>query len=235
MFELAGSRGEHTMMIDWQAYLDGSLESEDRRLADEVLKNDPKARRELDGLELFVQTVRVQALQEEIPYDRLAKLIPETAVKQKRGWWMKFEFAGLAACLALAMFFVAPGLFSRPVSELITNDPVFASRWASEKQALNVPVLDLGQDAPMMRVHEGKGRCCFDYEIDGKTYHLNVRPKGTMEPRPGETITLASGQTATHGTSVRWTQGKYDLSLSGPDEKVEIDLANRASRVLQQA
>lgn len=221
------------MKIDWQAYMDGSMGGEERLRAEDALQNDPKAQCELDGLKYFVQTVKVQALQEDIPYDRLAALIPQPVVKPKVQWWSRFEFAGLAASLVLAVVFIAPSLMNRVVSEIETKNPVVASQWASDRLAMNVPVLDLGEDAPMFRVHEGKGRCCFDYHFEGKTYHLNVRPKGTMDDRPGDPITLATGYAASLGTSVRWTQGAYDLSLSGPDEKAEKELANRASKILE--
>lgn len=225
------------MKIDLQAYLDGSMDPQERLRAEDLLQHDPQAKRELDGLELFVQTVRVQALQEEIPFDRLAALIPQPNVKSEpqRHWWPRLELVGLAACIALACLFVAPSFFTQATVELETKDPVYASQWASDRMAMNVPVLDLGPDAPMFRVHEGKGRCCFDYQIDGKTYHLNVRPKGSMEDRPGDPIVLASGQPATQGSSVRWTQGAYDLSLNGPDAKVEKNLADRASKILRDA
>ncbi len=197
-----------------------------------MLTQDPKAQKELAGLKNFVQDVRSAALQEEVPLTRLMAMLPDPA--PKRSWLPKIVWStGLAAAAILAIWLVVPKSQapSLLVSEIYTNDPVVATNWAAQKLQTFVPTMDMGDDAELFFVHEGGDRCCFDYKVNGKTYHVNIRAGGG-KPGPGTPTKLENGQTVMVGQGVRWNQNGYDLHIVGPDDAVNVKLANRTSELL---
>ena len=66
------------MRIDWQAYMDGSLDQNSRDVAERELAENPSARQELQNLKLFVSTVRNAALAEPVSIERLEALMPRS-------------------------------------------------------------------------------------------------------------------------------------------------------------
>jgi hypothetical protein len=223
------------MRIDWQAYLDGSLDAEARALADQQLRNDPSAQKELAGLKAFVSSVRNACLCEEVPLERLNRLVPEPKSESLRSSNYRTRWVyGLAAAAVLAFAFFRFGTQGPDpsVPDFATNDPQVASRWASAKLSMNIPALDLGSDATLFRAHSYGERCCFDYKVKGKAYHVNIE-RNKDQSFEGRSIKLDSGTTAFVGRGVKWSQGAYQMYVVGPDEDVAIDVANRTSSQLQ--
>jgi hypothetical protein len=70
--------------------------------------------------------------------------------------------------------------------------------------------------------------------VKGKTYHLNVGKNPSMR-MIGEREMLPNGREVYVGRGVRWLQAGYDFRIEGPDKQVLLDLANRASTVLERA
>jgi hypothetical protein len=223
--------------IDWQAYLDNSLTVEERERAEQMLKESPEARRELDGLKMFVSDVRAVALSEEVPLDRLLALMPKEEPKVRPSLWLRpAMLTGMAAAAALAFVLISgvvrPGL-TLDASAGYVSDTRFASEWASKKLAMNVPDLALGDDAKLTYVHESKGKCCLDYEFNGEEFHVNVRPKRQLAANPGKPIMLKNGVKAYMGRGVRWVQGDYEMFIVGGSRENALELANRTSALLK--
>lgn len=223
------------MKIDWQAYLDGSLDTESKAQAERELRENPAANKELEGLQAFVGCIRSACLAESVPLERLNQLVPETlAPARARPRFFPRLAIGFAAAavLAIAFFrFVGQGTSALP-KDLITDDPVAAAQWASTRLAMNVPPIDLGSDAPIFYAHGYGDRCCFDYKLDGKTYHVNIeRRSGAV--KVGREVKLSSGDTAFVDRGVRWVQGRYEMFIVGPETSVSLDLANRTSLQLE--
>ncbi|HJP83922.1 MAG TPA: hypothetical protein VJ835_10500 [Fimbriimonadaceae bacterium] len=220
------------MKIDWQAFRDGSLPEQEMALAREELRTNPEATRSLESLDQFIEAVRQEALREEVPLSRLESLIPSTKPETRRLSWYWLP-AGAAVAAALALFLVNfPSETSKGALE--TNDPVVATNWVKEQQSFDLPTMDLGSDVPIVRVHEGGDICCFDYQVKGKTYHLNVGKNPSIQ-MIGDRKMLPNGREVYVGRGVRWLQAGYDLRIEGPDKQVLLDLANRASTVLEKA
>ncbi|MBC8064997.1 MAG: hypothetical protein H7Y17_09215 [Chlorobia bacterium] len=225
------------MKIDWQSYLDGSLPSDERAMAEQALREDLQAQRELEGLREFVSTVRSAALAEEVPLERLAAFLPRTEEKPKRNWLPQLGWAtGFAAAAAIGTILIRSQLAgpSETEHEIFTSNFSVASTWASSKLSMNVPALDLGSDAKLFFVHESGDKCCFDYKVKGKTYHVNVRAKQSAPWIQGESVKLANGQSATINRGVHWNQGQYEFYVVGPDSDTSLDLANRTSTLINQ-
>ena len=225
------------MRIDWQSYLDGSQPEDERAIADQALREDLQAKRELDGLRSFVGSIRSAALAEEVPIDRLAALLPKAEPKPKRNWFPQLGWAtGLAAAATIGTVLIRSQLAgpSETEQEIFTNDFSVASTWASNKLSMNVPALNLGSDAKLFFVHESGDKCCFDYKVEGKTYHVNVRAKRSSPVPKGESVTLANGQSAIVNRGVHWNQGKFEFYVVGPDSDTSLDLANRTSSLISE-
>lgn len=223
-------------MIDWQAYMDGSLAEEERMAAEHRLQTDPQARRELDGLQNFIGTVRNVGLSEDVPIDRLVAFLPSTESRKRKSWLPRLSWAMGLAATAVAAVLIVPQIIgkSNASTDLYTSDPIAATSWAKRKLNMDIPVMDLGQDAKLFYVHEGKDRCCFDYEVDGETYHVNVRRDNRGVPLEGRSVRLKTGVDAGVSRGVRWRERQYEFFIVGPDSDVSLDLADRTSALLNQ-
>lgn len=224
------------MRIDWQAYMDGSLTDSERVAAEQLLLSDPKARRELEGLENFVSTIRNVGISEEVPMERLSALLPSSKGQSRKAWIPRLAWgATFAAAAAVATILIAPRLGQEESrGELYTNNPIAATSWASQKLKMDIPVMDLGKDAELFFVHEGKGKCCFDYKIHGDVYHVNVRPDDRGIELEGKPVTLQTGVPAGMGRGVRWREKKFEFFIVGPNPNTSLDLANRTSSLIVQ-
>jgi len=221
------------MKIDWQAYLDGSLNAPERAAAEQELLKNPDAARELQGLEDFISLIRQQAMADEVPIDRLQYLIPKAAARPERRKWPVLGWAGgLAVAATVTAILLNSG--TSDSFDLITNDPAVASRWASSKLEVAVPRMDLGPDAELFYVHEGAEKCCFDYRVGGKVYHVNLGRRPNELNLQGRAVKLATGQTAFVDRGIRWSQSGYSLYVVGPDMAVSRQLADRTSERLIQ-
>lgn len=225
------------MKIDWQAYLDGSLNESERAAADQLLLSDSSARRELDGLQNFVSTIRNVGQAEEIPLARLTALLPEAKKKSSPAWFRQVGWlAGAAAAAVIAVLLISPPIPAKGSrnSELYTSSPATATTWAIDKLKMDLPIMDLGSDAELFYVHEGKGKCCFDYKVHGDTYHVNVRPDNRGIALEGRQIKLRTGVPAGVDRGVRWREKKMEFFIVGPNPNVSVDLANRTSDLVFQ-
>lgn len=215
-------------MIDWQAYLDGSLSPEEKARADAALQESEAARRELDGLRSFVASVKEASLSERVPFDRLEAMIPAA----KRTWNWRWAGAGLAAAAVLTIAFFAanrPKSFvTRDIIE--TTDPVVAANWVQPMMPFKVPAIDLGPNRPLFRLHHGTDSCCFDYMVNSEVYHVNVLAHARK--RAGREVKLSTGVTAYQGRGVGWTQGDLAFFVVGPEPDTSLDIASDMSAQL---
>lgn len=219
--------------MDWQAYLDGSLAPEQQVEAERMLKEDEGARKELEALKRFVGDIRAASLREEVPLDRLAAMIPSEK-KPRFHWAIPTATLAAAAAIAAILFFKgAP----TPVAEAdvkFTSDVTVATNWVQPKMRFKVPEIDLGATMPLVRVHHGADSCCFDYDVHGRTYHINVLDKGAPE-RKGKPVKLQDGRTAYMSRGVYWKQGDLAFYVVGPDRNTALEVASAASSRLERA
>jgi hypothetical protein len=223
------------MKFDWQAYLDGSMPPEQRTVARQELETSAAARAELDGLKSMIEIVRLQGLAEEVPLERLSALIP---ANEKPARNLMFRWAGALAAvgaIGAGIFFVTRPNVPFDSVEFATSDAALASRWAGHKLAAELPPMDLGGDAPLFYVHEGRGKCCFDYRVDGGVYHVNIRTKPGDGKPTGKDVRLPNGKEALIDRGVWLKQGRYEVFVVGPQPKISVDLASRTSTLLERA
>lgn len=223
------------MRIDWQAYLDGSMNPDEMEAAESELRSNPAARRELEGLRSFVQTLGACGQAEHVPIERLSAKIPtrtQNRVSTRLSPIWGVGFLGTAVAALVAFWVVRSQSIPFESLDFTTNQPELAARWAAAKLDRPLPAFDMGKDALLFYVHQGPGKCCFDYEVGGKTYHVNVKPAASPKRAEGQRVRLSTGVLATIQRGVRWNQAGLDLYIVGPDEDVSRRLADRASASL---
>lgn len=186
--------------IDWQAYLDGSLNAEERHQAEELLKSDPVAQKELDGLKEFCQIIKEQGLSEAVPTDRLANHL-STMVKDNRAPWFARPAVlvptAVAACALTAIaLFSPPPVTQRPEQvattqthndEYYTNlelspfqastavdDPQEAATWAATMLNRPAPVITLAGTPGATLDQAECGYCWIAYKFTYEGEHYTI-------------------------------------------------------------
>jgi hypothetical protein len=215
--------------IDWQAYLDGTLGKEELAIAEQALKTDPCARRELDALKKFILLVGNSARSEMVPTRRFEFLIPRPAPNHV---FRKFLFALVPVAVFAGAWYQTSRDTARldqtPVTEIVhMRDPQQASTWATEQLGTGVPVVTLKGRARMCLARRGNGWAAFDYHVGRDRYSLIVSPDPTPllgKPR----IRIASNQFVT-SRGVGWEQKGLAFYLTGPSPEMRISLACAAS------
>ncbi len=166
------------MRIDWQMYEDGQLGPEEMREADDALRFDSGARKELEGLRSFRKSVREAALRERVPQRslerRLDMVVGQTARPSGR---VRLAYGAAAVC-ALTFAFLALNRF------VLTDDTVevreqfddvgAAADWASDRSHIEIPDIQKLAVGQFGSVHAASGWACFDYAVDGETVHVLV-------------------------------------------------------------
>lgn len=155
--------------VNWHAYLDHSLSTEERDVAEQILAQSPEARARLENLRAFIATVRESSLSEDVPLGALQAQL--RSVKPKPSFFRSAWKPTLAACTAVALF--ATIYFNRPVSEghIAVQSFDEASRWMQEANGLILPKIQLA-GAQLVGSERTKDSGCFCMMIDGKMIHL---------------------------------------------------------------
>lgn len=160
-------------MKDWQAYLDGTLSGDELVQAEEILKNDPGARAELNGLKAFRDQIKSSSLAEAVPTGKLENNLHQAlALSGVFGTRVSpGSAAAIAACLVLLACAVTvkqvvldkvpvgdPVASNAPigpndldldlrksefVDELAGSDTRAAAKWATKTVHYAVPVINL--------------------------------------------------------------------------------------------
>lgn len=189
------------MRIDWQAYLDGSLESAQKEIAEQLLRDDPVARHELNGLKSFTSAIQSVGLSETVPIERLEATLSKVVVPvSSRPNW---HIAVAASVALLAVIFAVYRIIPRSSEEVIEQNlpPEFrrafakiedAQVWANASSGINAKMPSLASSAKFQSVHGAKNRVCYDFWIDNHEIHIRIIPL-TKEPSNCYKIHVAGG------------------------------------------
>jgi hypothetical protein len=157
--------------IDWHAYLDDTLDSQQRAEADRVLALDPQARRRLENMKSFVAEIRRQGLTQEVPLSKLHRGIPSS---KPRFSWPRVLMPSLAGVAAIA---IGLTLFNRPgpnapvqVETYAVQDYQLAAEWMRKGNGIETKPVRLAANlvAAERLPHAG----CYCVKVDGKIVHL---------------------------------------------------------------
>ena len=169
------------MRVDWQRYIDGVLTPEEMAVADGLLRSDPSARRELEGLKEFKRVLRESALREPVPTKRLNRaltLATGRGERQRPILRPALLAFGLLAASALAVLF-ALNYDSNPYDLPPTKHERFTSAtaahaWAEEETGIKLLFVDLAPMGRTVGAHTNGASACFDFDVDGELVHVQV-------------------------------------------------------------
>ena len=170
------------MRTDWQAYDAGSMGVEERRSAEELLRTDLRARKELEGLRSFQKAVRSAALKESVPLKRLEAALTGIVARQKLPAWRVRLVGVLAVACSLALAGIAYKNWPQPSAALEQthefSEFAQARVWAQEVSGVSIPPVGLGSEGALFSVHANKGWACFDYKVNNQYVHVRVSNVG---------------------------------------------------------
>lgn len=194
------------MRYDWQAYLDGSLDPEQRELHDAALQADPAASAELDALRALRSCIK-QAVTSGVVVPRITRrtfrLVPLVAV----------AVAALAVTIAVLPrpeppVALGPDSMRFDTSAAVEMSPrtanlVTSTAWLQKQTGFEVPALALGKRAQFKGAMYGDGWGCIYFEEDGQMYHLYVR-KEAPQLETGMRIRLDCEGEFFEGKGIGW-------------------------------
>lgn len=189
------------MKIDWQMYEEGELGPEAMRQAEEALRTDPMAKKELDGLRAFRRNVREAALSVTVPQKRLEKRLGEVVGRvELPKWRVRLSLAAAVVC-AVVLALIAVDRLSQPNS-LIEERREFqtageAVEWASEQSMIPMPMIESAKFGPLDSVHAGRGWACFDYVVSHQIVHVKVS-KGAVGKAGCSVVPTDDGELFVH-------------------------------------
>jgi hypothetical protein len=169
------------MRTDWQAYEDGVLTPMEKAAADELMRKDPSARRELEGLRALRKAVRAAALREPVPMKKLNLALAATTGGDRRQVGIlrpALLVLALLAVIAFALFRLyaeIPTTYNDPVtkSERFTSQ-IAAQTWAHDVTGIEFDPFDLSPMGKIVGAHTVGASACFDFEIEGGLVHVAV-------------------------------------------------------------
>ena len=170
--------------IDWQLFEAGQMTGDQLAEAQEALKNDPQAAKELDGLKNFTKTCRKAGLSEPVPTQKLNAICSQVCQYERAPLWRRLAVPAAAAAVVFVVVFMAtrgsgidPLAPVPPGEQLLTGDSLLVADWASQRAHIFVPKLDLAKVASLKSAECGEGWACLDMTAESQKYQLWVYRK----------------------------------------------------------
>lgn len=173
------------MKIDWQEFEDGGLGEEAMKQANDELRTNPAAQKELKGLDAFRKAVRSAVMAEPIPDHKLNACLRQVCGRKSAPVWQRtLGFAAVGACaIALALIYVNQPDFSQiaPGGEMR-----FSTAGSFEKDyerlasltPVQIPYMDLKGVATYKDMHACKANVTLRLQAKGEEFTLTVTQPG---------------------------------------------------------
>lgn len=214
--------------LDWQAYLDGTLDAEARAEAERQLRDDPGARRELAGLRALVVATRGAMVAEPVPVGNLRRALR----KATQPAWLpatRWAIAGGAITVALAAIWTQamldPIRLDRTPIEatFATMSPVAASQWVDQQARIPAPVLRLPCGASFSEARYGREWASLAFWHDDARYELLM--SRCSKPFDGARVVTRDGREFYVGNGIGWKEGRFAYYLRGGSAEQRWHLA----------
>lgn len=187
-------------------------------------------------------------MNEKVPVGRLegmlAHVASQTPAKPKRSQWVRQYLVPTltAAALVLTAWIAFGPSINRGVNpteldpaqkQVASTDPVAIQAWAIRATGMDVPRISLASLGGLKGAHCGDGYVCWDFKIDGETYHIAVRDDDTM--LKGLSMQTVGGDDYYVGDGVGWKCSGYSFYVVGGNETVRWKVAETACREVRSA
>ncbi|MEQ1821995.1 MAG: hypothetical protein ABL949_05775 [Fimbriimonadaceae bacterium] len=216
--------------INWHAYLDGSLSSSEREIAEQILATDPAARARLDNLKSFISQIRDTGLSEEIPLKRLQSQLQTVQPEPKISlWsWKPLLAAGAVAAIAFAVYWptAAPG------NHILTSNFEEASTWMKEANGIGYPNLKFA-GATLVASERDKNSGCFCMRVGQKMVHLRFSKESTAANGFEKCIVEGCDFLKRPGCAAFQCSGGITWMVECEDQDLAWAVAKAASKVIR--
>jgi len=209
---------------DWKAYLDGSMPLAERERLHAELETRPELRRDLEGYQAFVSTLRERAFAEPIP--DLNFVMPRPPLIRKSLLWV-----GAAALVGAVTFYAA--LPKEP--DVVAAGPVFPDSpeidrqlggeadtladWLVRRTSLNAPKIALKGVAQIEAASYAKDWAGYEFTSSAGKFRLRFADKDGFEPCQTQRI---GDSTFYRSSGLGWRQNGLSFYLTG-DPKVQLE------------
>ncbi len=211
-------------MIDWGAYLDGSMDANERAQVESRLEAEESLRQELAGYQAFVQAVKLAGQNEFVPTERLREFANGIG-RAPTQRFPRFALGGLAlAVVAVAAVLIvrsrtpmdrhAFALASTPaVAGVEVTSAVQAADWVRKHtEFTHAPIVSLGPDTRVLGVRRGEGWAAYDLRIGPDSVAFTMAKSDNFGGLPTKII---HGQTFYLTGGLGWRQNGMSYQLSG--------------------
>lgn len=206
------------MSVNWQAYLDGSLDLDQRHTADELLSRSEDARRQLQTLVDFRRKIKEAGHSAPVPLASLERglksiaMRPRTAIG-RRAWGGALALSAVAMMAALYVWLVP-----QPIEDtnFATNSPAEASRWVASKTGMAATPYSIA-GGKLIMAEAGNGWGCFCWSVDGEIIHVALRQDDAQIQ--GLTRQVRNGKEIFVGKAIGFRSGGLTYYVHGGSEK----------------
>lgn len=221
--------------MNWQAYLDGSMDSSERVLAESLLERDPAARAELDALRRFIAEIHSAGRSVSSGTTRIAPLI---GVAQRQAKMKRLAVGlSLAACLAMAFAFpyfkkefTGNGEFSLArgkTTEIVNSPDPAAVKKFSDKKLRFAPLFSSAKtDAKLKAMRSGSDWVCYDFMYHNAAYTLEVSLSQAAKAQCGTASKVINGVSVYEHSGLTWVSGGIAYQVTGGSPEGRWQMVN---------
>lgn len=213
-----------SMRPDWKSYLDGSMPLAERERVHAELERNPTLRRDFEGYQEFVSTLRERALAEPMP--NLSFALPRPPLIRKSLLWV-----GAAALAGAVTFYAAqprepeaiavgPVFPDSPeIDRQVGNEPAKLSDWLVRRTSLNAPKVALKGVAQLESASYARDWAGYEFTCSAGKVRLRFAAKDGFEPCQTQRI---GNSTFYRSGGLGWRQNGLSFYLTG-DPKVQLE------------
>lgn len=203
---------------DWKTYMDGSMPQAERERLYQAMEQDPALRRDYEGYQAFINTLRERALAEPLPTIKF--LLPRPPLIRRSVAWAGIASLALAGTVlvlrsedASAPVATGPAFPSSPeIDRIASDDASEVAHWIVRRTSINAPRITLTGMAKLEAASFGKDWGGYEYTCAEGRFRVRFAERDGFEPCKTTTI---AGVPYYQADGLGWRQGGLSFLLSG--------------------
>lgn len=203
---------------DWKTYMDGTMPLAERERLYQAMEQDPALRRDYEGYQAFVNTLRERALSEPLPAFKF--LLPRPPLIRRSIAWAGVASLALAGTLLVLRredvptpMATGPAFPNSPeIDRLASEDASEATQWIVRRTSVNAPKIGLVGLAKLEAASYGKDWGGYEFTCSEGRFRVRFAEHDGFEPCK---TTVIAGMTYYHADGLGWRQSGLSFMLSG--------------------